>query len=98
MDDFAGSHLLGSFPELSEDRLIGGDFVAAHAGNDKTKIELCQVVLVLKIFVYRHKDIKASLSILKQWPVLAAAPSNFRDGLDDMAGKYYPHACVDALV
>ena len=98
MDDLAGLDRFGRFPQLSEDRLIGTDFIARHASYENPQPELLEVVLKLHFAVNCNENVKCALGIGQQRRVLAAAPPNFGYRLYRVAAKSFLHPGVDTFV
>jgi hypothetical protein len=98
VNELAGLYAGDSDQQRRKDRTIGRNLVARHVGDDDSQAEISEVMLAFQFTVDGDKDIKRVLRVGQQRSVFAAAPANFADGFDRVAGERGFDSGIDAFI
>jgi hypothetical protein len=98
VDDLTGLYRAGRAEQRVKDWPIRAYFIAWHVGDDESQPESPEVMLLFELTVNRNEDVKRVLRVGQQRAIFAAAPANFSDGPDQVAGECRFDPGVDTFV
>jgi len=82
----------------SEDRLVKPDLVIGNLDYEQPEFYLWNVLLVFKVLIERHENVKVRFSQGKKHSVRDSSPPHLNDRFDQMTLESGSHPRINALI